>query len=258
MPANIPNPKISHETDLQENALEKNQQMQYLLFRLFPFWPWIALALIMGYTTAYILLRYSTPVYQVKTRIIINDNSQEKSANLQEIIKLDTRNLSSETEKEIETIRSLDLLKKVVSKLQLNVVYSGKGNIKSSQLNKNLPVTLELANPDSVKTALSGEVKIIGKQISYNGELFPVDSFVNTSIGNISWHINKNVQPGSTNSKFIVAVTPVASMARQLKGAISVTPMSKQSSILDIASVDVFTERAALILNTLIEMYGTT
>lgn len=252
----MPNPKISYDSDLQENSLEKNQQLQYLLFRLFPFWPWIALAIIIGYGTGYALLRYATPVYQVKTRIIINDDSQEKSANLQEIIKIDTRNITAETEKEIETIRSLDLLKKVVSKLQLNVAYSGKGNIKTGQLYKNLPATLELANPDSITTSVTGEVKIIENQVNYNGVLYPSDSFVNSSFGNIKWHINKRFSSQIANGKFIVSVMPVASMARQLKGALSVAPISKQSSILDITYVDVFTERGALILNTLVEMYG--
>ena len=257
MSTNIPNTRISNETDLQENSLEKNQQLQYLLFRLFPFWPWIALAIIIGYGTGYMLLRYATPIYQVKTRVVINDDSQAKTANLQEIIKLDTRNLSSETEKEIETIRSLDLLKKVVSKLQLNVAYSGKGNIKTGQLYKNLPATLELTNPDSIKSSISGEVKIIGQQIAFNGVLYPVDSFINSSFGNIRWNINERFKNQNSNGKFIVTIMPVASMARQLKGALSVSPISKQSSILDIAYVDVFTDRAALILNTLIELYGT-
>lgn len=257
MSANLPNLKNSNDTtDMQENSLEKNQQLQYLLFRLFPFWPLIALSLIMGYTTGYILLRYATPVYQVKTRIIINDDSQEKSANLQEIIKIDTRNLTAETEKEIETIRSLDLLKKVVSKLQLNVAYSGKGNIKTGQLYKNLPATLELADPNLILTYTSGEAKIVGKQVNFNGVLYTADSFINSSFGKIRWHINEDLINRIPNGKFIVAIMPVATMARQLKAALSVAPISKQSSILDITYVDVFTDRAALILNTLIEMYG--
>src|SRR5947207_2484244 len=102
MANNIPNPNYATDGSPQENSLEKNQQLQYFVFRIFPFWPLIFLALVLGGLAGYIVLRYATPIYQVRARIIVNDDSQNKSANLQEIIKLDTRNLSSEAEKEME------------------------------------------------------------------------------------------------------------------------------------------------------------
>ena len=166
MATNIPNPNYTSDVEMQENSLEKNQQLQYFLFRIFPFWPLIFLALTVGIVAGYLFLRYATPIYQVKARILINDDSQQKSANLQEIIKLDTRNLSSETEREMEILRSTDMLKKVASQLQLNVKYIQQGNIKSGSAYNNIPFNLELQYPDSIKSTVAGEVKVAGKQIS--------------------------------------------------------------------------------------------
>ncbi len=253
----IPNSNYISDVDTQENSLEKNQQLQYLLFRIFPFWPLIFLALALGTLGGYLFLRYATPVYQVKARLIVNDDSQQKSANLQEIIKLDTRNLSSESEREMEILRSTDLLKKVVSQLQLNVKYSQQGNIKSGQAFNYTPVILELEYPDSVRSGISGEVKINGNQIDFNGVLYPVDTMVESSFGNIRWHINKNYKPNRSSEKWTVTIQPVSSTARQIKGALSVAPISKQSSILDLGYVDAFPARAVMILNSIISNYGT-
>src|SRR5205809_5151665 len=128
MATNIPSPNYTTDGEMQENSLEKNQQLQFFLFRLFPFWPLIFVALGLGILTGYLFLRYATPIYQVKARIIVNDDSQQKTANLQEIIKLDTRNLSSESEKEMEILHSTDILAKVASRVQTNVIYSHVGN----------------------------------------------------------------------------------------------------------------------------------
>jgi tyrosine-protein kinase Etk/Wzc len=256
MANNIPNSNYASDVDIQENALEKNQQLQYLLFRIFPFWPLIFFAVIMGLTTAYLLLRYSTPIYQVKARVLINDDSQQKSANLQEIIKLDTRNLTSETEREMEILRSTDILKKVVSGLQLNVKYGQQGNIKSADAYMAAPFRLELAYPDSVVAAVSGEVKIIDNKINFQGTNFPPDTFVKSSFGVIRWHINERKRSGSENSTWTLTVQPVYATAKQIKNSISVAPISKLSSILDVGYTDFFPSRGIQVLNTLFAVYA--
>src|ERR1700712_2371615 len=111
----------------QEELLEENQRVQRLLLRIIPFWPLIILALLLGILGGYIYLRYQVPLYEVNAKLVVNDDSQEKSANLVEIFKLDTRNLSVEAEREMEILSSRDLIGKVVSKLQLNIQYSQKG-----------------------------------------------------------------------------------------------------------------------------------
>jgi tyrosine-protein kinase Etk/Wzc len=241
--------------DFQENALEKNQQLQFLLFRLFPFWPLIAISLLCGITAGYLLLRYANAIYQVKARIVVNDDSQQKSTNLQEIIKLDTRNISSETEREMEILRSTDLLKKVASNLQLNIILTGIGSIKSSQIYHQQPVRLILATPDSVKKSVSGQVTINKNKIIFLGKEYPVDSVVATEWGDAKWHIYPEY---ARPDKIVLSIVPTLNIARQMKGALTVAPISKGSTILDLSYTDVFTDRASQILNELINVYGNT
>ena len=144
----------------QEESSEESQRVQHIFLRILPFWPFIILALLFAMVAAFIYLRYQPNLYVVKTKFIVNDESQQKNANLQEIFTLDTRNLSVETEREIEILGSRDLLGKLVSSLQLNVQYSKKGYIKSGQYFKNIPIVLELEKPDSIKYITTGEVNL--------------------------------------------------------------------------------------------------
>jgi tyrosine-protein kinase Etk/Wzc len=110
--------------------LDQNNQLRRILFRVLPYSPLIVLAVLLGIAGSYTYLRYATPTYAAKARLIVNDDSQQKSANLLDIMQLDTRNLSAETEKEMGILSSRDLLSKLVTELQLNVQYSQKGYVK--------------------------------------------------------------------------------------------------------------------------------
>jgi tyrosine-protein kinase Etk/Wzc len=256
MSTNLPSSNYMSDAETQESSLEKNQQLQYFLFRIFPFWPLIFFALGAGVMAGYLFLRYATPVYQVRARLAVNDDSQQRSANLQEIIKLDTRNITSEIEKEIELLRSTDMLKKVANELQLNVKYTGQGNIKSAEAYNNIPFNLELENPDAIKAGFSGEVNIVNQKIKFNGQTYPTDTFLPTAYGVIRWTINSKYKLAASD-KWMVSVVPVKTAAKQIKGQLTISPVSKGSAILDLGYTDAFPNRGISILNALMRIYGT-
>ena len=118
---------------IQEQVVDQGEQIQRLLYRVLPFWPLIVLSVALGVVSARIYLRYQVSVYMAKARLVVNDETQQKSANLNEIIKLDTRNLSSETEREMQVLGSKDLLTKVAIKMQLNISYVQQGLVRTAQ-----------------------------------------------------------------------------------------------------------------------------
>ena len=70
---------------LQDESVDQKEQIQRLIYRILPFWPLIVLAAIAGFLCAKVYLRYQVPIYVVKARIVVNDETQ-KSANLNEIL----------------------------------------------------------------------------------------------------------------------------------------------------------------------------
>lgn len=243
---------------LGEFPKQKNQLRQ-TIYRIIPYLPLIFVALLIGIACSWVYLRYSTPIYAVKARLIVNDDTQQKSSNLLEIMKLDTRNLSTETEKEMKILNSRDLLSKLVSKLQLNVQYSLKGLVKTGQYFKNMPFRLELENPDSIKKSFASEVEIINKdKIRFNGIIYPVDTLIKSELGLIKWHVFPELVSSDEKNKWFVNINSVRSTVGMMEGGLKIEPISKQSSILDITYVDVLADRGINILTNLIDLYGTT
>ncbi|MEO9021808.1 MAG: polysaccharide biosynthesis tyrosine autokinase [Ginsengibacter sp.] len=244
---------ISNEIKNPSDGLEHNQQLHKLLLRILPYWPLIILSILLGFLASRIYLRYATKTYAIKARVIVNDDSQQKTANLVEIMQLDTRNMSTETEKEMEILGSRELLGKLAEKLQLNIHYVYKGYIKSFQNFKNMPFSLELAHPDSIKNSVSGEVQITHNKILFNEVEYPVDSFIQSDFGKIKWHINRE-ELG--NPDWFVSIEPIPSTITGLQSALTIEPISKQSSILSLTYTDPLPERGVLILNNLLSLYG--
>jgi capsular exopolysaccharide synthesis family protein len=240
----------------EENSLEQNRHLQKLLFRILPYWPFVLLLLLLGTLASKLYLRYTTKVYAVKARIIVNDDAQQKSANLIDIVQLDTRNLSSETEKEMEILQSRNLLSDLAKKLQLNIHYGSKGYIKSGEVYKNLPFTLEIKYPDSLEKPFSGEIEIVNHQIKFNNVLYPADTFVKSDYGEIKWHINsKNINVNKSENWYITVQT-LYNTVSELQNSLIIEPISQQSSILDITYKDALPERGLDILVNLLALYN--
>ena len=242
----------------QDESLKQKKQIKRLFFRLLPYTLFIILALVIGIALSYIYLRYTTPTYATKARLIVNDDTQQKNTNLLDLMQLDYRDISAETEREMEILRSRDLLGILVNKLQLNILYSQKGYIITGEVFKNMPFTLELQHPDSITSTVNGEVEIINKSIRFNGKFYPVDTLVKSDFGNIRWHINQAYQPSVDIEKRFVTIQPIAAAVNKVQSALTIQPISKQSSILELTYNDALSERGIKILNNLIDLYGTT
>jgi tyrosine-protein kinase Etk/Wzc len=243
----------------RDDSLEKEQQTKRLLFRILPYTPLVIIALLIGTACSWFYLRYATRIYAAKARVIVNDDTQQKNGNLLDIVQLDTRNLSAETEREMQILSSRDLLGKLVSMLQLNVQYSQKGYVKTGQYFKNLPFELFLEHPDSIESTISGGVEIVGNKVRFNGALYPVDTLIQSGeFGRFRWHINPAYKPSSDINKWFVTIQPVSQTVNMVKNSLSVDPITKQSSILELSYIDALPDRGINILNNLITLYGTT
>ena len=250
-----------NEFDVEEDSLTQNQHIQKILFRILPFWPLIVLAIITGFAGAKIYLRYATKIYAVKARVIVNDDSQQKTGNLLDVMQqLDTRNMSTETEKEMEIMRSRNLLSLLTKNLQLNVIYGLKGHVTSGQSFKNIPFKLILQNPDSLVSSFTGGVQIVNDKIKFDNVLYPCDTFVENAPPHkikFKWHINLADVNKSENNNWYVKVQTIDTTVNQIQQALTIEPISKQSSILDLTYNDALPERGITILDSLLALYGT-
>ena len=91
-----------------------------IVIRYLPYLPWVLASTLLAMLAGYLMLRYSTPIYDVFGTIIIKDqgNYPNKGEKFDEILFTQpNRNINDE----IQVIRSRNLAKRVVKALDLNV-----------------------------------------------------------------------------------------------------------------------------------------
>jgi tyrosine-protein kinase Etk/Wzc len=237
---------------------DNRQEFSQTLFRTWPYWPVLLISIIIGLGISWVYLRYATPFYESRAQIVVNDNAQDKDNNLNPAAtRPEQRFQLSEVEKQTEIIQSKEVLKEVVKKLQLYTQWSIKRPPSRQYLYSSLPVTIELATPDSLRVPIDGDVKIntSANTISFNGHIYPSDSVVNSPMGKCRWHFNPNLPFNDVHVLYLKLV-PVSESALQLQKRFVVSPVSKQSAILDLSITDEVPERAEKILTTIIDTYG--
>ena len=216
----------------------------------------ILVILVIGIGGAYAYLRYATPLYEAKARVAVIDNSQDNTNNIIQTIHVDTRGEQIEAEKQIDILQSKDLLSGVIQKLKLNVQWAYKNGLQTRHIMYNLPVELNYDSANMANVHVEGLVVPYPAQnkVEFRGVSYPADKVITTNFGKIKWHINHNAQ--ANGGKLWLRIRTMNEASEELKKRLKVTPVSKQSSILDISVMDEIPERGVQILNSLIETYS--
>ena len=85
-------------------------------------WYWLALGLAIGLTIAWLHLRYSTNIYQVKGTVLINEKGQ-RSISEEMIVEDLGFAAKSNVEDDLQILKSSSLMRRVVDSLGINVTY---------------------------------------------------------------------------------------------------------------------------------------
>ena len=246
--------KVTRKSGVQQDG----NIVQQMLFRYLPYWPLFVVMLILGIATAYVYIRYAIPVYQANASILIKD--EKKGVNDSKVV--DQMNLFGSNkivENEIEMIRSRSLLKNVVDKIHLYAPVYEEGKVNIVPAFSKSPVQLTVQNPDSI----IGSDKIYfsydknKKVVTVNGKQFPLDQWVNYEYGSPwkfvanpyfeNWHVVKPMFFQLIETKYVIDY---------LDEQLTVTPSSKQSTVINIKVKDPVPLRGKLILNELIRQYS--
>ena len=246
--------KVTRKSGVQQDG----NIVQQMLFRYLPYWPLFVVMLILGIATAYVYIRYAIPVYQANASILIKD--EKKGVNDSKVV--DQMNLFGSNkivENEIEMIRSRSLLKNVVDKIHLYAPVYEEGKVNIVPAFSKSPVELIVQNPDSIiasdKIYFSYDKN--KKIVTVNGKQFPLDQWVSYEYGSPwkfvanpyfeNWHVVKPMFFQLIETKYVIDY---------LDEQLTVTPSSKQSTVINIKVKDPVPLRGKLILNELIRQYS--
>ena len=225
------------------------------------FWPLFISFIAIFLIGAYVYLRYSTPVYQIQSKVYIKDNTKGGMAEGQVFQDLGVRTGVSTIENEIEILKSRNLMKRVVEELNLNIRYLTKGRIKTSELYKNGPFgIIPLYDNDSIKINRGYKIDIKGNNfdLTEGNRTFKgvYGDTIKVSIGDIVVVKNNDVKPEfEKGGEFFFTIGPIGPLAKEYSNALTIEPVNKLVSIIRILINDIIPERGEDIIDKLIEVY---
>lgn len=248
--------RIQSEEFAQTNS-NLNDQLDFkrLLLRILQFWPLILIAILLGGVVGFLYMRYTVPVYKISTRVIVNDDSQESNTNLLESLNANFRNVDRQTEKEIEILRSKTLVSEVIQYLRLNIEWRGEGHIRSQALFEESPFKVEFSDPSTIKEPVKGYISydLSKGTVIFNNEKYFINQWDSGALGKLKWSIVDTIKQ---DVNYSLIVYPINEAAAVFRNRLDVSPITKQSSIIDIHFEDEVAERGEAFLKALVELHA--
>lgn len=227
-------------------------------------WKWFLLSVIVVLGLAFLYLRYSTPLYKATATILVKDDKKGGLASeLSVLSDLGVGTSKSNVDNEVEILKSRTLTEKTVNKLHLNIHYLSHGRVKSSELYKASPIVVVYspANEQYKKEVHTFTIE------SVNANKFKLFKTEDKELGTFSYGSLIKIPKGTLSvtkvdiadkSSFSIDcnIYPVETMTTYYRGALGISPVGKNTSVIELSVVDQNSQRAADFLNTLVEIYN--
>ena len=241
-------------------------------------WHWFVLAVGVSLIIAYTYLRYTTPQYQASTTVLVKDD--RKGGMLSELsafadIGLGGNSVKSNVDNEIEILKSRTLVESTVKRLKLNIGLFDKGNVITSEIYGNTPITVDFINvkpkfltqkmvfelveltPDTF--TLENQLATDGKSLLLNEiNEFKYGALVATQNGDLIITKSKEDknQLKDLDKTISIVVSPIENVVASFQSRIIVNPISKTSSVVELSLTDPVIKKAEDFLNNLVQIYN--
>ncbi len=237
-----------------------------LFYKLLARWKWFVASLILALAAAFIYVHLVTPVYQASASIVIKETENQNKVVDELFAMANTQlpNTGTQIDDEMEILRSRSTLLQVVNELRLHTTYRIRKNFRYVEDTASpLVAILDEAAMDTLTGTLLLEIDSkkrgyvvtaalndICRSTEFTG--FPVT--VETPAGKVMLRMTNDQSewPGTMKIMICRPIDAVKSCASRL----SVSTISKKTSIISLSYTDVSKRRAELFLSRLIEIYN--
>lgn len=227
------------------------------LFKYLVYLPFFIASIVISVAFAYLYLRYQIPYYNSFISILIKDDKNAQPADaLNEIVLFKPKtNLANE----IEILKSVTLMSKVVSAINLNTQCWIEGKLKRSEVYGNAPFTLEIVSAEDTNASYT-----LILQFNKKG-YFQVQGLPD------QWHqanelihgnrrdfkiTNINVTALNTEYKYIIRRVSSMEMAAGVAAQLGIRQLNRDATILSINIVTENRQKGLDILNELVKAYN--
>ena len=252
-----------------QEAEENEVSILEILFRYLKYWKWFVLSVLVALGVAFVYLRYTMPVYNVTSTILLKHEKDQRSS-MAGLAQLDALGGMmggvSSVDNETFVIRSKTSVRHVVDRLNLHTSYISEGRIMETDMYTSSPfiIAMDGAALDTLSstiqfTAQLNEDKTISVQGTIGEEyidtrLVNLPGILTTKQGIISFVLREGVKPSYQPLQIIIE-RPEATV-NFYRSNLSVQPASKQSSVLTLDLKTSYPNKGKDFLNTLVEVYN--
>ena len=264
-----------HRIPTFKNSTEDSFNLYTLLSNYLSYWPWFAGSILLFLAATYLYLQYQTPVYNIKSAVLIKeqDNQQNRSNHaLTAIQDLGIMSMSNNFDNELQIMKSQTLIGKVVENLELYIDHN---------LDRTFGYPIPLYDNEPVKVYMSPEeaerledavhirMNYDGKQTllmqmeySYRGKRKKIGktfrklpTALPTEIGVITFTPDTTAQV-ETPVEFSAKIITPSSCAAEYGAAMSITPVSKTTTIAQIQVHNTVRQRGIDFIYELVDIYN--
>ncbi|WP_420458905.1 GumC family protein [Neolewinella sp.] len=236
-----------------------------LVQRLLRNWYWFVLAIGLCLALAYLHLRYTIPIYEAQTSMLIQEQSGGQGGLSKEAI---AQELGFENtyviENEVYMLRSNYIMERVVRLLGLDVSYIHQGAVRNT----------EIYQPEAFALVAADTIEMVPEEIEYGSVMVRFDDEQQFSlirgegdttsmrytqafpIGNRAFKLVRTAveTPLSSESVYQINVMRVRDVAGRYSRALSVAQVER-SGVVNLSLTDPVPEKAKDILNALVTVY---
>lgn len=255
------------EQDIQEKPIDWREIFEKLIYN----WKWFVLSVIIALIAGFFYSRTQDDVYEVKSSILIIDQSKNGQMNEVSVLKqLDAAGIgggksTSAVNNEEQVIRSTALMKRVVNHLELQTSYSHRVFMKSEDMYTASPLYVHLDSLSLSRLQSSLELNItpengqLAIKGSYNNSAFQLQvkelpAILKTPAGKIYILL----RPGKTfpDEPIKVTINNTFSTAKYLATGALTTEVGKMADVIDLTLKTSNIQKGQDILNALSTIYN--
>lgn len=255
---------------------EEEIDLREILFKYILHWRWFVLsAIVFLIIGVFVYLRMDRQ-YGVSTSVLLKENTgtgAQKNSPLGALEDLGLLSTTNNVDNEIAVFSSPNLMRQVVSTLELQTSYFESGFFRDTEIYQNCPfyVRLEDVKPDELDGFIKLHIKKNGPSVSVRGKYYlkkdeteidgnldKLPGFIElpSNLGRLYVTDKPNIDEEQLDEEYIVTIQNVQKVAYGLASELKVSSTTKNSSVLTIGLDLLNVDKGIDILNEIVKIYN--
>lgn len=253
----------------QQFQREDTIDIKKFVFKILSNWYWFVFTISVAVFAAWLVNRYTDPVYTLKSTMIIQDKENTLQGGIEGILEeqgIFRRSRKKVVENEIAILKSFTIAKRAIEELpDFHISYFSQGRIRTVESYKSSPFTVVIDTTHKNLTEKPIDVKLLSNQecqISFTEN----DKTKKVKLKYNDWYEDDNyrfkVLPGfedesklNDNISYFFIIRDTLRLIEQYRSKLNITTTDKKSTILELSSSGLVARKEMDFLNKLMEVY---